>query len=408
VSARKAVNQHLSEIIRHFTETAVKIGYNDRKWPHSAALRGKRVKRNGDFMRQRVILLVLILLVAAVPTAYAQVESEPVRHIVQPGDTLYRIALRYGVPMDSIASANNIADYSRILTGQELVIPGLSLPTSSADVINPLIAGTPIVHEVTYGDTLEAIANKYSTTVDLILKGNNIVNANYISPGLKLNIWSSTAAAAENASAAVGGAGGQNATHTVQRGEILASIARQYGVSVADVIRANNITNPDRILAGQQLIIPGVSAEVAARQGMDYASLQGTNYDRGLVTHPDPAVKTGKFILVDLSESMTYAFLDGKLVYSALVSTGLPATPTVVGQFRIYLRYDAQTMSGPGYYLPGVPYVQYFYQGYALHGTYWHSNFGQPMSHGCVNLRNDDALWFYNFGEIGTPVYVQY
>ena len=43
-------------------------------------------------------------------------------------------------------------------------------------------------------------------------------------------------------------------------------------------------------------------------------------------------------------------------------------------------------MSGPGYYLPGVPYVMYFYQGYGLHGTYWHDNFGQPMSHGCVNL----------------------
>jgi lipoprotein-anchoring transpeptidase ErfK/SrfK len=65
-------------------------------------------------------------------------------------------------------------------------------------------------------------------------------------------------------------------------------------------------------------------------------------------------------------------------------------------------------MSGPGYYLPGVESVAYFYQGYALHGAYWHNNFGHPMSHGCVNMRNEDAKWFYDFVSIGTPVHVQW
>jgi lipoprotein-anchoring transpeptidase ErfK/SrfK len=50
----------------------------------------------------------------------------------------------------------------------------------------------------------------------------------------------------------------------------------------------------------------------------------------------------------------------------------------------------------------------YFYQGYALHGTYWHSNFGQPMSHGCVNMRTPDAEWLYQFAPVGTAVRVQY
>ncbi len=48
-----------------------------------------------------------------------------------------------------------------------------------------------------------------------------------------------------------------------------------------------------------------------------------------------------------------------------------------------------------------------FYQGYGIHGTYWHDNFGTPMSHGCVNLRNDDAKWFFEFSEVGTPVIVR-
>ncbi len=61
-------------------------------------------------------------------------------------------------------------------------------------------------------------------------------------------------------------------------------------------------------------------------------------------------------------------------------------------------------MRGPGYDLPGVPYTMYFYKGYALHGTYWHNNFGHPMSHGCVNLRTSDAGWLFNWASVGTPV----
>jgi len=51
-----------------------------------------------------------------------------------------------------------------------------------------------------------------------------------------------------------------------------------------------------------------------------------------------------------------------------------------------------------------VPYTMYFYRGYAIHGTYWHSNFGRPMSHGCVNMRTQDAAWLYSWAVVGTPV----
>ena len=63
-------------------------------------------------------------------------------------------------------------------------------------------------------------------------------------------------------------------------------------------------------------------------------------------------------------------------------------------------------MSGPGYFLPGVPFTMYFYKGYGLHGTYWHNNFGTPMSHGCVNLTIPDSEWLYGFASIGTLVNV--
>ncbi len=115
-----------------------------------------------------------------------------------------------------------------------------------------------------------------------------------------------------------------------------------------------------------------------------------------------------RWIDVDLTSQMVYAYAGDTVVNSFLVSTGTWLTPTVTGQYHIYVKYRSAPMSGPGYYLPDVPYIMYFYKGYGLHGTYWHSNFGTPMSHGCVNLRTDEAAWLYNWASVGTLVNVHY
>ncbi len=118
-----------------------------------------------------------------------------------------------------------------------------------------------------------------------------------------------------------------------------------------------------------------------------------------------PPVDSGeRWIDVDLSDQRTYAYEGDVLVNSFIVSTGTYWHPTVTGQYYIYVKYVSAPMAGPGYYLPGVPYIMYFYQGYALHGTYWHDNFGVPMSHGCINLRTDDAEWLFYWADIGTLV----
>ncbi len=119
------------------------------------------------------------------------------------------------------------------------------------------------------------------------------------------------------------------------------------------------------------------------------------------------AGKGGHWILVDLSEQRLYAYEGDEMVNVFVVSTGVAATPTVTGSFRVYARYRYADMRGPGYYLPDVPYVMYFYKSYGIHGTYWHNNFGRPMSHGCVNMRIPDAEWLYNWSTYGTLVVVQ-
>jgi len=109
----------------------------------------------------------------------------------------------------------------------------------------------------------------------------------------------------------------------------------------------------------------------------------------------------GKWIRVDLSKQLVVAY-EGKMPIRAFrVSSGLPGTPTVTGTFHIRAKVVSQTMKGGEgamhYDLPGVKWVQYFYEGYSFHGTYWHSNFGHPMSHGCLNMTNADAKWLFDW-----------
>lgn len=121
---------------------------------------------------------------------------------------------------------------------------------------------------------------------------------------------------------------------------------------------------------------------------------------------PNDLANEGRWIDVDLSTQRVTAYEGAEAVRTFVVSTGTSRHPTVTGQFRIYVKLRATDMAGPGYYLPGVPYTMYFYRGYALHGTYWHSNFGTPMSHGCVNMITDEARWLFDFASVGTLVNV--
>jgi lipoprotein-anchoring transpeptidase ErfK/SrfK len=139
-----------------------------------------------------------------------------------------------------------------------------------------------------------------------------------------------------------------------------------------------------------------------------YTPLPTTTVTR--VASAQPSLRTSlgiKWIEIDLSEQKLTAFEGDTPVLGALVSTGVTQFPTPLGEYQILRKVRTQAMSGPGYYLPNVEFVSYFHKGYAMHGTYWHDNFGQPMSHGCVNMRNEDAQWLYDWAPMGTPVSVR-
>jgi len=96
-------------------------------------------------------------------------------------------------------------------------------------------------------------------------------------------------------------------------------------------------------------------------------------------------------------------------IFSARMSSGRARYPTVVGSYRVYLKYKSQRMRGmqgtpEAYDIPNVPNVMYFYSGYAIHGVWWHTNFGSPASHGCINLSQANAKWMFDWAPIGTMV----
>lgn len=125
---------------------------------------------------------------------------------------------------------------------------------------------------------------------------------------------------------------------------------------------------------------------------------------------------TEKLITVDLGAQKLTAWEGGKIVHQTKVSTGMKLTPTVKGSFKIYLKRPLQDLRGPSpykniypsgrYLVKNVPHVMYFHQGYAIHGAYWHNNFGRVMSHGCVNVPLASAQWLYSFADYGTRVEV--
>ena len=143
--------------------------------------------------------------------------------------------------------------------------------------------------------------------------------------------------------------------------------------------------------------------------------VQTSTNDGDQVLGRDPAPKTQKRIVVDRTQQMLYAYDGDVLFMQQPVSTGLELTPTPRGMFTVYRKTPSRYMQGPlpdvsdQYYdLPGVPWNMYFTsEGGAIHGAYWHNNFGQPWSHGCVNLPPEKAKELYEWADLGTPVEVR-
>jgi murein DD-endopeptidase MepM/ murein hydrolase activator NlpD len=197
--------------------------------------------------RRTVIAFLAVLLlasaypgvVAAAPPAQGQTV-----HVVQAGETLFRIAQTYGVTVDEVVTANGLADRDVIHVGQQLVIPASGAALAPA-ISPPLTLSTDYV--VQPGDTLSLIAQRFNSTVDAIAQANAVLNPNLIFVGQLLAVPTPQDAAPPPS---------QTVTHVVQPGETLAGIALRYNTTAWAVAQANDLSNPNVILVGQRLVIP--------------------------------------------------------------------------------------------------------------------------------------------------------
>lgn len=168
------------------------------------------------------------------PTPVTPTEpSKPVTqntYTVQSGDTLSGIALKYGVTVAQLTSWNNISDPNKIYVGQKLVLYS-----------NGGGSGT-VVYTVKSGDTLSGIAQNFGVSVSNLQTWNNISNANEIYAGQTLLIYNSNG-------------GGAKVSYTVQSGDTLSGIAARFGVSVSQLSSWNGISDPNKIYIGQVLSV---------------------------------------------------------------------------------------------------------------------------------------------------------
>jgi lipoprotein-anchoring transpeptidase ErfK/SrfK len=282
-------------------------------------------------MKGQKMLVVLPILFLALSIVLPV--SADYTYTIQPGDTLFRIALNHGLTTQELAAANGIINHSMIYAGQTLIIPEESNPS-----------------------TFQAAASTL---------------------------------------------------HLVAPGDTLFKIAVRYGLSTHAVAQANNIENYDLVFTGQTLIIPnsGVEGGSAFSNSFEATVSQPVIVNSG-------TVEGERWIDVNLSTQMLTAYEGSQAVMSTAISSGAWPYLTVTGEFEVYIRYQSQDMNGYrlgyDYYLEDVPYVMYFYKDFALHGTYWHNNFGTPMSHGCVNLTIAGAQWLFNWSGYGTMVNIHY
>lgn len=168
---------------------------------------------------------------------------------------------------------------------------------------------------------------------------------------------------------------------------------------------------------GRRLNDPGTLKTQAALTAKSVMNGTGMQFNTPLTTSAFQAVTPAAFdklLVADVTTKKMWAFQNGKQVNSWLVSAGKPSTPTPLGQFKIYAKFTSQDMRGDNldgstYFQPHVHWVNYFHEGSAVHGVYWHplSWFGAiNSSHGCIGVPDSQAEWIYDWAPIGTTVIV--
>jgi len=198
--------------------------------------------------------------------------------------------------------------------------------------------------------------------------------------------------------------GGSFLGHIVQPGEDLDTIAALYQTTASALAHENQLSMPIQLVPGQLLRIRSWGSQPLAP---DSSGVEPTVPEAYPQAEPqwEEELTGEKWIDINLTEQTLTAYQGDTAVRSFLISSGGGDHATVTGSFRVWAKVARQDMSGGSraagtyYYVPNVPWVQYFYADYSIHGADWHNDFGWAVSHGCVNMRVEEARWLFEWAE---------
>ena len=206
----------------------------------------------------RRLSLALCLMIALLASGTAAVYAQQI-HVVQSGETLFKIGQRYGVSYLLIAQANSIPAPYHIHSGNQLVIPGPDGSTTSAPASQapaPVVATTG-TYTVRGGDSLAIIAAKFGVNYLDLAKLNAIANPNILVVGQVLIVPGAPAPASGGDTASAPATSSTPGSYTVQGGDNLSTIAARFNTTYLEIARLNNLSNLDILHVGMVLQVPG-------------------------------------------------------------------------------------------------------------------------------------------------------
>ena len=205
-------------------------------------------------------------------------------YIVQPGDTLYSIARRSGMSLNTLLSINGLSQSSVIFPGQSLTVGQSDGRTVSAGYTPSKTTATSTSTSGTYtvqaGDTLYSIARRSGMSLNTLLSINGLSQSSVIRPGQTLSVsGNASQATATQVSYQSAGSTSGNGTYTVKAGDTLYRIAYNHGISLTTLLSINGLSETSTIRPGQQLAVSG-SAKTTTT-----TSAKTVSYSTGASTH---------------------------------------------------------------------------------------------------------------------------
>lgn len=345
------------------------------------------------FARRHLPIRILLLLVSSVlaflvmQQALALSPSDTTvagrLHIVQSGENLASIAEAHSFDETALRRLNGIEEGQTVWAGQPLRMP----PAITAA---PSLAGANSLHHVAKGETLHSIAVQYGLhPVELAhmnrMSPNDVV---YVGKEIRVPSVDNWARLLDQ------GYMQQFPRHVVQEHETPAAIAQQFGIA-EEVLRTFNALTPTEMpLPGSFLNIP--PRELPSAIQTDFLTPASLGQ---LIRLKE------QWVEIDLGTQKATAFEGMTPIRKMDISSGKEDSPTVTGLFRIWAKTATQDMSlsdrtPDGHdmdFVSNVPWVQYFYRDFAIHGAYWTLTPGAPSSTGNILLSETDAEWLYNW-----------